>query len=78
MAKQRYGAPRKNTGKMLEPVQGPAKREEDEVISNMRRRETKLPRSVEYDSTGYKKGGLVKKACARGMGAAVRGGGYNP
>lgn len=26
----------------------------------------------------YAKGGLVKKACARGMGAAVRGGGYNP
>jgi hypothetical protein len=27
---------------------------------------------------GYAKGGLVKKACVRGMGAAVRGGGYNP
>lgn len=85
MAKQRYGAPRRNIGERLEPVQGPAKNEDDEVVSNMRRRERKFPQSIGEEDTEifdspmktYKKGGLVKKACVRGMGAAVRGGGYN-
>ena len=78
MAKQRSGAPRKDMGEMLEPVQGPAKREEDDVVSNMVRRPRKLPITLDDEPRNYSKGGLVKKACVRGMGAAVRGGGYNP
>lgn len=50
-----------------------------EAPTNMRRGRPRLtPVGPENKPKGYAKGGLVKKACVRGMGAAVRGGGYNP